>query len=305
MTTETPAARSLHRKLAQVMHEVGRIPKNGTAPQIMGGYKFVQVGDATDVIRKALADLLITMIPTNVQVVGQVDRPTKSGGTMTTVDLITTWTLTDAESGESINIMSFGAGADGGDKYSGKASTSAMKYALLTGFLLSTGEDSELGDTSGQGAPQRAAAPRSGFVGTDAHPAPTVTADGGLIGTAITEGKYDYGLRQTPDGWRLPFRVKDGGKSFIVIAEDDLAHALAPLQADVIDKRITVWGSWKDETIPAKGTKPKITYKVLVPTRVATPDWTLPAAAFDTPLAEPDLDQPPDELPLFGEKGAA
>ena len=57
------------------------------------------------------------------------------GGTMTTVDLVVTWTLTDGESGETIEIQSFGAGADGGDKYSGKASTSAMKYALLSGFL--------------------------------------------------------------------------------------------------------------------------------------------------------------------------
>lgn len=301
MTTDKAPERSLHRKLAQVMHEVGRIPKNGTAPQAMGGYKFVQVGDATDVIRKALADLLITMIPTNVQVVGQADRPTKSGGTMTTVDLITTWTLTDAESGESINIMSFGAGADGGDKYSGKASTSAMKYALLTGFLLSTGEDSELGDTSGQGAPRRPAAARTGFVGTEAHPAPDISADGGLIGTAITEGKYDYGLRQTPDGWRLPFRVKNGSKSFIVIAEDALAEALAPLQSEVIGQRVTVWGTWKPETLPAKGTRPEVTYNMLHLDRLATAEWTLPMVEAET---APLFDES-DMAALDAEAGAA
>ncbi len=143
MPDKTEPTRSLHRKLAQVMYEAERIPKNGTAPREMGGYPFVQVGDAADYIRKALAEKIITMMPTAVHVVGQQDRPTKSGGNMTTVDLVTEWTLTDGESGESITIMSFGSGADGGDKYSGKASTSAMKYALLTGFLLSTGEDSE------------------------------------------------------------------------------------------------------------------------------------------------------------------
>ena len=136
MTTET---RSLHRKLAQVMYEAERIPKNGTAPREMGGYKFVQVGDAADYIRKALAEKVITMMPTGVQVVAQHEGTTKSGAPIMTVDLITEWTLTDGESGESITIMSYGAGADMGDKYSGKASTSAMKYALLTGFLLSTG----------------------------------------------------------------------------------------------------------------------------------------------------------------------
>lgn len=137
--------RSLHRKLAQVMYEAERIPKRGKAPQVMGGYEFVQVGDAADFIRKALSEKVLTMMPTKIEVVGQVDRPTKAGGSMTTLDLRVEWTISDGESGETITIESFGAGADGGDKYSGKAMTNAMKYALLAGFLLSTGDDVELG----------------------------------------------------------------------------------------------------------------------------------------------------------------
>jgi hypothetical protein len=153
----TEEARSLHRKLAQIMYEADRIPKNGHAPQAMGGFAFVQVGDAADYIRKALGEHVITMMPTGVHVINQADRQTKAGGSMTTVDIITDWTLTDGESGESIVIQSFGAGADAGDKYSGKAQTNAMKYALLMGFLLSTGDDPELGDTAHTppAAPQR------------------------------------------------------------------------------------------------------------------------------------------------------
>jgi ERF superfamily len=143
MTTE---ARSLHKKLATIMYEAERIPKNGRAPAAMGGFPFVQVGDAADFIRKALAEKVVTMMPTAVRIINQEDRATKAGGTMTTVDLVVDWTLTDGESGESIVIQSFGAGADGGDKYSGKAQTNAMKYALLMGFLLSTGDDPELGN---------------------------------------------------------------------------------------------------------------------------------------------------------------
>ena len=141
-----PEERSLHRKLAQIMYEAERIPKNGTAPAVLGGYPFVQVGDAADYIRKALAEHVVTMMPTTVRILSQTDRETKAGGSMTTVDIMVDWTLTDGESGESIVIQSFGAGADGGDKYSGKAQTNAMKYALLMGFLLSTGEDPELGE---------------------------------------------------------------------------------------------------------------------------------------------------------------
>jgi hypothetical protein len=141
-----PETRSLHRKLAQIMYEAERIPKNGIAPREMGGFGFVQVGDAADYVRKALGEKVISMLPTKVTILGQTEHATKSGGSVTVVDLITEWTLTDGESGESITIESFGAGADSGDKYSGKAQTNAMKYALLMGFLLSTGDDPELGD---------------------------------------------------------------------------------------------------------------------------------------------------------------
>ena len=173
MTTGAPE-RSLHRKLATIMYEAERIPKNGIAPQIMGGYRFVQVGDAADYIRKALAEKVITMMPTAVRVINQTDRPTAKGGIMTTVDLVVDWTLTDGESGESIVIQSFGAGADGGDKYSGKASTSAMKYALLSGFLLSTGEDTE-GDApearqAAPAAPQRPQTPATAPSGPATRP---------------------------------------------------------------------------------------------------------------------------------------
>lgn len=214
MAEKTPE-RSLHRKLAQVMHEVGRIPKNGTAPREMGGYKFVQVGDAADAIRKALADALITMMPVGVQVTGQQDRPTKSGGSMTTVDLVTTWRLTDAESGEFIDIQSFGAGADGGDKYSGKASTSAMKYALLTGFLLSTGEDSELGNNEPT-VPRGVEKPTGDIDPNE----PEQTGDGeetveflGMlqkVGTIQRGGasKYQARFLQTPEGHAFGFRLK-------------------------------------------------------------------------------------------------
>ena len=178
----------------------------------------------------------------------------------------------------------------------GSAITYLRRYSIQAILGIAAEEDDDGNHASGNAArfgggeqerPQNRA---GGFVGTEAHPVPETTADGGLIGTAITEGKYDFGLRQTPDGWRLPFRVKNGAKSFIVIAEDALAEALAPLQTEVIGKRITVWGSWKEETLPAKGTRPQVTYNVLVPSRLATADWILPAPAFDSPTS-PDIDE--------------
>jgi hypothetical protein len=135
-------------KLAEVMAEVDRIPKNGTAPREMGGFKFVQVGDAADAIRKGLGARGVSMLPTRIEPWGEKEHETKSGGVMTTLTIKTIWTLTDGETGESAIIESLGTGADRGDKFAPKAQTNAMKYALLMGFLMSTGDDPEMQDSS-------------------------------------------------------------------------------------------------------------------------------------------------------------
>jgi ERF superfamily len=267
---------SLHRKLAQVMYEAERIPKNGQAPKEMGGYPFVQVGDAADYIRKALAEKVLTMMPVAVNVVGQVDRPTKSGGNMTTLDLITTWRITDGESGESIEIQSFGAGADGGDKYSGKAMTSAMKYALLSGFLLSTGEDTEASKLPEQRSPQAMV-----YSGSNPPPpAEPTNPDGSLIGTVelgSAGAKTDYNLRQTPQGFHIGFRLISPKGGIKVVAYDALAEALALVKDDVVGQRVTAWGRISDETFTPQGSKKAITYQVLTLERIQTPTVILPA----------------------------
>lgn len=137
----------LHAKLAEVMAVVGRIPKNGTAPAAMGGYPFVQVGDAADVIRRELGSRGVSMLPETTRIV---DLQTGGGskGFTTTMTVETTWRLTDGDTGETATIQSLGTGADNGDKFSPKAQTNAMKYALLMGFLLSTGDDPEAADLS-------------------------------------------------------------------------------------------------------------------------------------------------------------
>jgi hypothetical protein len=299
MSPETKPVLSLHRKLATIMYEADRIPKNGTAPQAMGGYKFVQVGDAADYIRKALAEKVITMIPVGVQVVGQVDRPTKSGGTMTTVDLITTWRLTDGETGESIEIQSFGAGADGGDKYSGKASTSAMKYALLTGFLLSTGEDSELGGPeAGKAAPQngataeRAAAPPPPDVETE-----ELMGDFAGNGMVRNGGGAGYKLeaRQGPDGhvigFRLEFKDQKDIPQVIVAgpAGEALFLATSGNPAALLDTRLHVKGRLFNVKRPSRGS-----YKRLKVTEWSNNDYKYPAD-------EPELPEPPPDVALVGE----
>jgi len=287
--------RSLHRKLAQIIYEAERIPKRGKAPQAMGGYPFVQVGDAADYIRKALGESVLTMMPTKIAVIGQVDRPTKSGGTMTTLDLRVEWTITDGESGESITIESFGAGADGGDKYSGKAMTSAMKYAFLAGFLLSTGDDTE---ASAVEHVQRTPAEQNAKEREQLAAAkPTlVNGDGSLIGTAeLAKDFPDFLPKMSPDGSVLAFKLVSPAGGIKVIVHGDMAYVLSSLREGVIGQRVSVWGHIRDETFTPKGSKKEVTYQVLDLERIKGPEFILPAQEAETvPLFEGPLF---DEVP--------
>jgi hypothetical protein len=144
-------------------------------------------------------------------------------------------------------------------------------------------------------ADQTQSTPRTMTVGTQ-----EVTSDGGLIGTAIIQGNQDMNLRQSPNGYTLPFRIKNGAKSFIIVAENDMAKAVELMRAQILDQRVTVWGKWTDETIPAKGVKPEIKYRILHLTKLQTPDFILPAD-----VQEDLLPQPPDDVSLVGEKPEA
>lgn len=114
----------------------------------------------------------------------------------------------------------------------------------------------------------------------------------GLVGLSVTQGNQDGELRITPEGAVLPFRVKDGGKSFIVLAEGQMAETLGALRGSWMGSRVTVWGNWTDEVIPAKGTKPEIRYRLLHLERIQTPEFTLPAPAE---VAKPE----PESVPMF------
>lgn len=146
-TPVTPT-RSLHYKLADVMFMVERIPKNGVAPAAMGGFAFVQVGDAAKAIRERLALDHVTLMPVEVTLLRAVEHETGRGGVMTTETYHVTWEFVDGESGERHRIQSVGTGADRGDKAAPKAQTNAMKYALLMAFLMPTGDDPEGEDSS-------------------------------------------------------------------------------------------------------------------------------------------------------------
>lgn len=135
----TPATgRSLHHKLAAVMGAVGYIPKNGQGP----GYRFAAASDVADRVREELAKARVTFLPVAVEETSPQGATTLSGK-QSLVTLRVTWRITDADTGETVEVQSEGTGADNTDKAVPKALTNALKYAFLMSFAIPTGDDPE------------------------------------------------------------------------------------------------------------------------------------------------------------------
>jgi len=160
---------SLASKIAKVMQAVGYVEKSGT--NAAQGYKFVQASAVADKVRAELVKLNISMTPSQIGIVNIGLTPS---GKQSTITLLYTWTLTDGETGETLTFQSVGTGADSGDKAAYKAATGALKYALLTGFLIPTGDDPEADARTDEETWEKAKEIVKGAVKT---PAPKKTGD--------------------------------------------------------------------------------------------------------------------------------
>jgi hypothetical protein len=279
--TAAATPKGLHAKLAEVMAEADRIPKNGKY-QGQGAFAYVLVGDAADAIRGALGTRGVSMLPTSVEIIGEAEHETRSGGTMTTLSIRTTWTLTDSETGQVAVIQSIGTGADSGDKASPKAQTNAMKYALLMGFLLSTGDDPEQADTSDRKA-RRGAAQEP-----DEKPAaPEYVSQGHKAYTGIVakgDGQFnDVEYHQTPSGHLIGFRLNIEGGSAIheVLCTGPIGEAMfvgVPI-AELLGSTVDVEG--EAYRIDQAGRRPRAR---LVVSRIKAAGFTIPAEAESLPL---------------------
>jgi hypothetical protein len=117
----------------------------------------------------------------------------------------------------------------------------------------------------------------------DRQPDRDVSKDG-LVGT-VMKGKspVDMELRQTPDGAAWGFKLADGNRGFQALAVGPLADALAMAGLEV-GTTVTVWGHI--EMIPwRKGDKDMPPYARIIISRVASPDFVLPAEHEVDPTA--------------------
>lgn len=198
---------NLVQKLAKIMSQVDRIPKNGF--NNFHKYNYATESDVTDAVRKHMAEENVIMFPDITD--HQMTPVTTARGNqefLTTIRI--TYTLMDGDSGEELSFNTIGQGQDAGDKGIYKAITGAQKYALMKLFHIPTGDDPERDDT-----PDRA----------DAAPAPRATKQ-----------KQTQSKKEKAEEDRIFFEARDALEERIKQYAQSKGSDAAKVKAYLIDK---------------------------------------------------------------------
>lgn len=142
--------KNLIKAVLQVMEKVENIDKSMNVGSGNNSYKGTSDKDVKVAFNKAMRDAGLVILPIKVEPKTTIERweeidqwskinpkPMKSKQSIFT-EVVTTYLLAH-ESGESQEIQGYGQGVDPQDKSAGKATTYALKYALLYTFLTPTG----------------------------------------------------------------------------------------------------------------------------------------------------------------------
>ena len=140
--------KNISKAILQVMAAVHGVEKNTTVGSGNYSYKGVSDKDVKDVFKPALLKAGLTIMPISIDDTVQIDRweeTTTYNGTPQTKTKQSVFTTVKVkylllhESGESLELMGYGHGADIMDKAAGKATTYALKNCLLYTFLTPVG----------------------------------------------------------------------------------------------------------------------------------------------------------------------
>lgn len=131
----------LHKAMVEVMKAVKNIDKSMTIGTGNFSYKGISDKDVKFILGNAMAEAGITCVPIDYDVKTQIDRWEEHNKTKQSVftEVNAKYLITHSESGESQVIAGYGHGVDSQDKSAGKATTYALKNALLYAFLVPTG----------------------------------------------------------------------------------------------------------------------------------------------------------------------
>ena len=141
-----PRVPTIYEAILNVMKDVKNIEKSMTVGTGNSSYKGVSDKDVKYTIGKAMEQHNLIILPVEIEPKLQVERweETSQYGAKQKqsvfTEVITTYRIIHTLSGESVEIKGYGHGVDSQDKSAGKATTYALKYALLYAFMVPTGD---------------------------------------------------------------------------------------------------------------------------------------------------------------------
>lgn len=127
-------------KLVQVMKACGYVQKGSENKEQK--YKYVSAAAIAEKVNQALVEANLVSIP-EFSILSEKEKSTSRGGIWQLITVQCKLQIIDADSGESVTVVSLGTGTDPGDKATSKAQTAAMKYAWLTALNIETGDEPE------------------------------------------------------------------------------------------------------------------------------------------------------------------
>ncbi len=145
--------------IIKTMQEIKGVEKNLAVSTGSSSYKAVSDKDVKAVIKPAMAKNGLCILPIKIeQDTQQLVKETSYNGHINKKPYVFTEVkvtyLLLHESGESIEIQGIGHGVDSIDKAAGKATTYALKYALLYTFLVATGHIDDADKTEPEISPK-------------------------------------------------------------------------------------------------------------------------------------------------------
>ena len=160
-TYKTP---NLVAAINQVMREVKGIEKTANVGTGGNSFKAVSDKDVKRLVGQAMERAGLAILPISVEPLATIDRwevseqwgnnPAVIKRKKEVFTEVRTKYLLMHESGQQIELAGYGQGVDSQDKSAGKATTYALKYALLYTFLIPTGEIDDADKTQPQATPK-------------------------------------------------------------------------------------------------------------------------------------------------------
>ena len=143
-----------------VMSKVGNIEKSLNVGAGKSSYKGVADKDVKHLVGKAMQENNLAMFPIKIEPTTKIERWVENTNygekqkQSVFTEVLVTYKLIH-ESGESIELQGYGHGVDSQDKSAGKATTYAMKYALLYSFMIATGDIDDTDSTHSSEVPTK------------------------------------------------------------------------------------------------------------------------------------------------------